>query len=272
MRRALIGHTGFVGSNLDRPGRFVARYNSKNIDEIRGVKFDEVWCAGVQAKKWWANLNPETDWAHIASLLQILSEINTRRFVLISTIDVYRNPCGVDEDSPTTELNHHPYGVNRLKVERFVAERFEDCQILRLPGLYGKGLKKNFIYDVVNGRLGGEIHPSSTFQFYGLDHLWADAHRAAEAGIGLINVAVGPVTVASVYRAIAGAEYALGRGAPLVSYDMRTKHSSLWGSTTGYLYSADECLRGISAYAGQVKSGCNLRSQISPGPKEQTIL
>ena len=34
--RALIGHTGFVGSNLARQGAFDALYNSSNIESIAG--------------------------------------------------------------------------------------------------------------------------------------------------------------------------------------------------------------------------------------------
>ena len=44
--RALIGHTGFVGSCLDGPD-FDARFNSSNSDKARGGQFDEVVCAGV---------------------------------------------------------------------------------------------------------------------------------------------------------------------------------------------------------------------------------
>ena len=96
MRRALIGYTGFVGSNLDAPGRFTARYNSKNIGALNGESFDEVWCACVLAVKWWANQNPTADWAGICSLLEVLKYVESKRFILISTVDVYREPIGVD--------------------------------------------------------------------------------------------------------------------------------------------------------------------------------
>src|SRR3954453_14136055 len=74
-RRALIGHTGFVGSNLDDPFRFSARFNSRDIGEIEGQSFDEVVCAGVSAKKWIANKDPDADWAAIASLIRKLETI-----------------------------------------------------------------------------------------------------------------------------------------------------------------------------------------------------
>ena len=52
MSSAIIGNTGFVGSNLIRQRHFDAFYNSKNIET---KSFDLVICAGVPAVKWLAN-------------------------------------------------------------------------------------------------------------------------------------------------------------------------------------------------------------------------
>ena len=116
VRRALIGHTGFVGSNLDDPFRFTARFNSRDIGEIEGRSFDEVVCAGVSAKKWIANKEPDADWAAIASLIRKLETVETSHFILISTIDVYPDPqAEVDEDfdpppHPTTPMGRTDFG------------------------------------------------------------------------------------------------------------------------------------------------------------------
>src|SRR4051812_29144381 len=67
--RGLIGHTGFVGSNLARQARFDATYNSANIDSIAGQEFDLLVIAGVRAEKWIANANPDQDRAGIERLL-----------------------------------------------------------------------------------------------------------------------------------------------------------------------------------------------------------
>src|SRR5262249_39258513 len=115
--RALIGYTGFVGSNLDRQGMFHARFNSKNFQALANQEFDEVWCAGVQAAKWWANQNPEADWDRISALLRMLGTIKARRFVLISTVDVFACPIGVDETTVPVHYDLLAYGRNRLRVE-----------------------------------------------------------------------------------------------------------------------------------------------------------
>lgn len=46
---ALIGYTGFVGSNLDQNWDFQARFNSSSIADIRNRKFGTVVCAGISA-------------------------------------------------------------------------------------------------------------------------------------------------------------------------------------------------------------------------------
>ena len=51
MSRALIGHTGFVGSNLLNQQSFDDCFNSKNINEIEHKSFEQVICAGVSAVK-----------------------------------------------------------------------------------------------------------------------------------------------------------------------------------------------------------------------------
>ena len=71
-----------------------------------------------------------------------------RRLVLISSIAVYRDSRGKDEQSPMETEGLPPYGANRLQLEQWVREDFPDAMIVRLPALYGKGLKKNFLYDL----------------------------------------------------------------------------------------------------------------------------
>src|SRR5438132_7761624 len=112
--RALIGHSGFIGGNVARQWPFDALFNSSNIDDLRGGDFDEIVCAAPAAEKWKANADPENDARSIARLEAALSETTARRFILISTIDVYPRPRDVDE---RTEIDNagEPYGRHRLE-------------------------------------------------------------------------------------------------------------------------------------------------------------
>lgn len=139
---ALIGYTGYVGTNLLRQRLFDNLYNSKNIEDICGQSFELIVCAGIPAAKWVANNDPVSDWQNIQRLIDNLAQVTTANFILISTIDVYPLLLGVDETTDPTGQPNHPYGRHRLAMESFVKERFPRHHILRLPGLFGPGLKR----------------------------------------------------------------------------------------------------------------------------------
>ena len=131
---ALIGHTGFVGMNLLRQRSFDYVYNSKNIEDIRNQDFELIICAGIPATKWLANKDPGSDWKNIKRMLDNLTQVTASNFILVSTIDVYPLPLGVDETTDPTGQPNHPYGLHRLAIESFVRERFRNfhffgCQV-----------------------------------------------------------------------------------------------------------------------------------------------
>lgn len=258
MRRALVGYTGFVGSVLDAPGAFTHRYNSRNFSEMEGESFDELVCAGIQAVKWWANRNPEADRAAIAPLIETLSRARIGRFVLVSTVDVYREPFGVDEATPVSRDGLHPYGLHRLEVEDWVADRFTDRLILRLPGLYGPGLKKNLVHDILTDAPLSGFDDRAEFQFYGLDRLATDIAVATGAGLSLVNLAVEPVSVAAVVEGLTGRKFVNRPEGTPPRYDMRTRHADVWGRTGPYLENAAESLAGLAAFAPRFRAARGL--------------
>ena len=147
---ALVGYTGFVGSNLHEAGEFDAVYNSKNIQEAFGTNPDLLIYAGLRAEKYLANNEPKKDLEQIRIAENNILRINPKKLVLISTIDVFKKPSGVDENSVIETDGLHAYGYNRYLLECWVRENYSDALIIRLPGLFGKNIKKNFIYDFIN--------------------------------------------------------------------------------------------------------------------------
>lgn len=147
---SLVGYTGFVGSNIAEKGIFEGVYNSKNILSAYGTTPDLLVYAGLPAEKFLANNNPEGDMQKIRGAIQNIKSINPKKLVLVSTIDVYPFPNDVDEDSAIDKTELLPYGFDRLYLEEFVAQNFKDYLIIRLPGLFGKNIKKNFIYDFIH--------------------------------------------------------------------------------------------------------------------------
>lgn len=147
---ALVGYTGFVGSNLYEAGEIDAAYNTRNIEEAYGTEPDILIYAGVRAEKYLANSAPEKDRENIRQAEENIAKINPKKLVLISTIDVFKMPRDVDENSVVDTEELHAYGYHRYLLERWARENYKDALIVRLPGLFGKNIKKNFIYDYIN--------------------------------------------------------------------------------------------------------------------------
>jgi len=245
---ALIGHTGFVGSNLLLQREFAASFNSSSIGDIDGRSFDDVVCAGVSAVKWWANQNPDEDRIRIESLMRHLETIRARNFTLISTIDVYKSPLGVSETDAPELAGLHAYGSNRVMLERFVAKRFENHQIVRLPALFGTGLKKNAIYDLMHGNRVAVINPASSFQWYPLGRLASDLHRARTHSLSLLNLATEPLVMEEIRQRFFAESPMGAEAAAEAHYDMRTIHDEAFGGDGGYIVNRDAVLEAIGRF------------------------
>lgn len=247
MRTALIGHTGFVGSTLARRIVFDACFNSANIETIAEQAFDLVVCAGARAEKWRINADPDRDSANLQRLTAALARVRADFVVLISTVDVYPVPIGVDEDGWIDIAGCAPYGRLRLALEHFVATRF-DTLTIRLPGLFGPGLKKNVIYDLLHNNMVDRINPDSSFQFYDVTGLWDDIQRARALGLRLLNLATEPVNVGRLAREVFALQLGASTAGPPAVYDMRSRHAHLFGGRGGYLQSVDRVTADLQAF------------------------
>lgn len=146
----LVGSTGFVGSNLLAAGYFDAAYHRTDVQDAYGKKPELLVYAGLPAAKFLANQNPVADRACIAGAAENIRRIGAKKLVLISTIDVLKNPVGADENTAVDDEGLTAYGKNRLSLERMMRSAYPDALIVRLPALFGKNLKKNFIYDMLH--------------------------------------------------------------------------------------------------------------------------
>lgn len=154
---AIIGNTGFIGSNLSKILN-ADGFNTSNIQNINYKNYQTIYCCAPGAEKWKINKEPYKDLENINSLIKIIKNTDCNRFVLFSTIDVntYTNPVS--------------YGSNRLYFENQVKEIYPDVSILRLPGLFGPNLKKNYIFDLQNKKF-KFVNLNSSFQ-------WLNINRA----------------------------------------------------------------------------------------------
>lgn len=253
MTKALIGYTGFVGSNLLSQQTFNDCYNSKNISEIQNKNYEQVFCAGVSATKWIANRDPVNDRINIQSLIKHLKTIKVEKFILISTIDVYPTPIDVDENSIITLNDCQPYGKHRLELENFIKNEF-DSIIIRLPGLFGTGLKKNIIYDFLNDNNIEQINPNGIFQFYSLDHLTNDIQKALKNNLEVLNISSEPTSVQEIAEICLGRKLINDSNIPGAKYDYKSSQAQLYGGKNGYLYNKQQVLSDLKKFVDRTKT------------------
>lgn len=238
---ALIGWNGFIGSNIVGRHEFDCMYNSSSITNIRGMEFDLVICAGAPGIKWKANKFGEEDYKSIKSLMDELSRVKTKKFVLISTIDVYPFHHYVDEDTVIDKTLLNPYGLNRRILEEFVEANF-DSTIIRLPSVFGDNMRGGLLYDLANDNeeyvtMGGVI------QFYNLNNLWKDISIAMERNLDSLNIATEFIRVDDVKR-IFGIDRRYGNwDVDIPCYNMKTKHAP-----SGYLYTKKYMIKEIKNF------------------------
>jgi nucleoside-diphosphate-sugar epimerase len=255
MTAALIGPGGFVGSNLARQRRFDAQFGRANISAIRGQKFNTIVCAGVRAEKWKANADPADDRAGIAALTGPLLEAKADHLILISTVDVFAMPMDVNESTPVDPLQASAYGRHRYELELLLREHFPRVTVVRLPGLFGPGLKKNVIFDLLHGNRVEMIHPGGIFQYYSLDRLADDIDHVVDRDIPLMHLVTEPIRTAEL------AEVAFGQPLPMNPtpagrYDIRTQYAHHWGRGDGYILSRSQVLQQLCRFVAQHPKRC----------------
>lgn len=152
---AIIGNSGFIGSNLSS-FLIADGFNTSNIKDINYKNYQTIYCCAPGAEKWKINKEPDKDLENIKELIEVIKNTNCNRFVLFSTIDVntYKDPVS--------------YGSNRLFFENKIKEIYPDVSILRLPGLFGPNLKKNYIFDLQNNRF-DFVNLNSSFQWLNIN-------------------------------------------------------------------------------------------------------
>lgn len=256
---AIIGHTGFVGGTLSGHLPGAACFNSKNIDAIAGQAFDIIICCGLPATRWWINQHPDEDAANMGHLQAALSKAECRAgFVLVSTIDVY-DVARLHQTEAVVQPAQHAYGKHRLQMEEWAVACYgaDKVAIIRLPGLFGVGLKKNIIFDLLNDNMAGFVCNHHTLQLYDTADLYADIVACIfdQGGVtsaaptfkpGVRNFFTEPVTTAELVDAIFPEHRSTieaNMAKEPVTYDIRTAHT-----VAGYWADKASVLAKLGAY------------------------
>ncbi len=221
---ALVGYSGFVGSYLRTQLAECDLYNSKNIETLRGKQYNILYCCGLPATKWQANKFPAEDIAGILKLQNVLITCNIKKFVLISTIDVY-DKAVLHQTEDVLHQTEEPYGQHRRFMEEWVMTNFDNYFILRLPALFGLGMKKNCFYDLMKGNAYCKFNPEDQYQWYYLDDLWGDIQFVVSNNIRVLNCFSAPIKMQQVLDYVFDDE-TYEKTDAVIKYNYRTQYSA----------------------------------------------
>lgn len=251
MTDALIGATSFVGSNLLRQHAFDDCFASEDPGQIRGRSFDLIVVAAY-ADHGTAAVEPERDLDEIERLIHALSGADARKVVLVSTVDVFLDPSGVDEDSPTPIEGLHAYGRHRRRLEELVTARF-DAHVVRLPSLYGPGLTEGVLCGFLNDADTESIDSRAILQFYDVSRLWSDIEIAMNNELPVVHLTTEPVSVAELARTAFGTDFHNEVAERPARYDVRTLYATLFGGEGKYVEDKPRELARISEFVRQAR-------------------
>ena len=247
---SIIGHTGFVGANLITQMNFDNFYNSTNIQNVKSIEHKNLYLAAPSATKWKINQDPAEDRRNIELIIENLDQTFCERIVMFSTVDVYTEFPVTEEHTPDKDKATH-YGRNRIELENFVASKFENHSIIRLPGLFGPNLKKNIIFDIMNQNIIKEVNLNDRFQWFDITLLSEVVQFIAERKLNIFNLSIEPMSNRELLEVFYNVSPSLvdRLSVPTVdnqkitNYDMKTKHFH-----NGYYMAKGEVKRRIGEF------------------------
>ena len=253
MNNAIFGYTGFVGSYLTRFYKFNSLYNSKNITDAKYKLFDTIFISCIPAKKWMANKFPYKDTNTISNIKSIIKTIKANKVILISTIDIYNNINNKSNENTNIDyLNNHTYGKNRYLFEQFIETHFKNVYIIRLPALFGNGLKKNIIFDLINNNNVDKIYINSKFQWYNLEWIKEDIDICLKNKLKKCNFFTEPIETSKILKLFENKYKFENNPVKLFNYDCCTKNYKYFKfGHNGYIRNKDIVYRSIEYFIKQ---------------------
>jgi nucleoside-diphosphate-sugar epimerase len=187
----ILGGRGLVGSGFarycERTGKPFQVIHRENYASCAGQSCDLLINANGNSSKVLSRRDPKQDFdASVSSVRASLEDFRCKRYVHVSSCDVYpdcSSPESTREELPLDPSDQTPYGFHKRLAEQCVQHAADDWLILRCGGFVGPGLKKNAIYDILQG---GPLFldPSSELQFLHTDRAAEIVFRLIEQGIG----------------------------------------------------------------------------------------
>ncbi len=194
----VLGGKGFVGSAVvreaSRRGYEVLVVDKDEYAEAVGTSCDVLVNANGNSRKYLAAQDPSLEFdLSVRSVVKSLQDFKAGLYVHLSSIDVYpvvNDPAGNSETAEIECAKLSPYGFHKYMAEQLVQRYAANWLIVRMAGFVGEGLKKNSIFDLLNGQP-LRVHPDSEYQYLNSRDMASVIFTLVEKGLSkeIFNVA-----------------------------------------------------------------------------------
>ncbi len=168
----VLGAKGFVGQAIAREagqrGWTVFAVDRDEYEDAKGTHCDFLINANGNSKKYLAAQEPAHEFdLSVRSVMRSLHDFHFRRYIHLSTVDVYPDHEHPDQNSERAVIEPRllsPYGLHKRLAEELVQYHAKKWLIMRMAGFVGAGLRKNSIYDLLTGAP-LRVHAGSCYQY-----------------------------------------------------------------------------------------------------------
>lgn len=155
----VVGARGFLGGNLVEYLRSIGvdtreAHRETPLESLSETDFNVVFFCAGNSKTYVSLREPLTCLEeNVGTLYRYLTTLRYRKWFHLSSSAVYpENVSTKEEEMPISLADAPLYGAHKLLSERYVRQFAERWVIVRPGGFYGKGLKKNLLFDIRAGR------------------------------------------------------------------------------------------------------------------------
>ena len=169
----ITGADGFIGRKLslvlERRGFELIKYDLNNFDIRKEValsdKIDVLYHLAAINKPYFSKTNPaetfRTNVLGTINLLEAIKKSNVKKIIFTSSILIYKDLTKTKETDPVGYNGIYPYGLEKLIGEEYI-KLYSDLfgisyVIFRISGVYGPGMYKNPVFDIIQGFLNNKI-------------------------------------------------------------------------------------------------------------------
>jgi len=106
--------------------------------------------------------------------------------------------------------------------------------------LFGPGLKKNLVYDLMHDNALHLIDHRSILQFYDVQRLGSDIDATLHSDLDVVNLGVEPATTGAIAREVFGIDFDNETEHGPVHYDLRSRDLEFLGRSGPYVMDREE--------------------------------